>query len=214
MHELTERAVQYLATLERVPAEHDEESIRAALSSAGLPPLDAVIDFQVRFGGYVTYDCLNRFEWGILHRIPADCSCFSPNEVNYFEEDDDFFISCCNCHGSDHWYMNSKGEIHWCFRPPLASSFQTLVERDALCWNLDQLDGGLRRIKFDESDEEVLRVLMPRIRRGIVAEASDEYETLILYDGVYASVKDGEVIACLTEGNNPAPLQGIAFSLQ
>ena len=208
---LSERAKKYLATLEREPAIIDEEKITAALEEAKIPIFEPIVKFQMEYGGYVEWYGFNDFHWGILHHKPEPDSFLEPNEIDFYVEDGEYYITCANCHRSDTWTLDSKGALYWCgfFK---ASSFEKKLERDAFATELDLL-GKVNRIRFDAPEEDVVRILVPRLQNKIIAEASDEYQALYLEDNLYVAVdfKDNAIMAYIIGDETPVILKDISF---
>lgn len=209
---LSEPGRQYLATLKRIPAETRRDKIVEALEEAGVPPFEPIIHFQIEYGGYATRYGLNRHIWGILHSQPDPDSFFLPDQIDHFEEDpdDDYYITCANCHCSDHWFLDSKGALYWCFDPPVASSFEKRLEREAVFWNL-QRERRVDRLSFSNDTAEVFNRLLPRIEDGLIPEASDQYESLYLKKGVCASVQGERIQVFVAPDADQAILQGLQF---
>lgn len=211
---ISERAVKYLSTLEREPALRDRSALEDAFHAAGVPPLNSIIDFQINFGGYVEHYGLNTFVWGIIHERPDPDSFFERNRLTVErddEEPDNYFVTCANCHASDHWFLDSKGQLYWCFSPPLASSFATKIERDAVAWDLRHHQ--IKPLVPSVSDSEFIAALVPLLEQGRIAEASDQYEALYLYHGIYAAVKDNHVNAFLVDDSGRSLLIGLPATI-
>lgn len=210
---LSVRCNHYLETLNRVPQTFSRAQIEDAILKEHAPIFDAVVEFQLKFGGYVQMHGLNRFEWGLIHAIPQPCSDFAPNRVSYEQEDNEHHFTCCNCHDSDHWSIDSSGTLYWCYEP-VASSFTHTIERDAVDWELARLFKSRRQIKFHLPLSEVIPNLRKCLRPGVITEASDAYETLFLHQGVYASISEDSCIAFLLEESGTSVLDGIAYSFK
>ena len=211
---ITERAAKYLSTLAREPALRDRIALENAFHAAGVPPLNAIIDFQMTFGGYVQHHGLNTFVLGIIHERPDPDSFFERNRLTIESDDEEpgnYFITCANCHASDHWFLDAKGQLYWCFSPPLASSFAIKIERDAVQWELRQHQ--LQRLVPSVSDSEFIAMLVPLIEQGRIEEASDQYESLFLHRGVYAAVSGNHVKAFLVEDAGRSLLTGLPVTI-
>jgi len=229
---LTERARRYLATLKRRPALSDPAAIAEALREAGVPPLEVFVRFQVDFGGYMEWYGLNRFVWGIVHDEPDPDSTLKPGKVDGWMEmeeveDDEFdwpaddeeerkkeerwYVTCADCHLSDHWMLDSRGWLLWCSYPR-ATSFETKIERDAFLWELGRT-ATFREVRFDASAPEVLRILLPRMAAGRVAEASDELSEMFLADGLYVSASRDQIYTYVVGDRIPSVLDGIPHRL-
>jgi hypothetical protein len=207
---LSARAERYLATRERVSAEHDAPRIRAALERGGAPPLEIWVDFQRRYGGLVEYDRLNRFEWGVLHAKPHPHSPFLANEVDTSEDGGVRLISCCNCHMSDHWLLDASGSLFWCFPPAVAASFDKQIERSALWWELAATAGRVRSVDLlAPDDHEAKARLISKLAESLVTEASDACETVYRKDGVVAAVRGGRLSLYAVEGLSREVLHGV-----
>ena len=212
---LSTLATQYLATLERQHSVSDRALLENAFHKAGIPVLEPVIDFQITFGGYVQWHGLNQFIWGIIHERPDEDSGLEPNKLSVENDDEEignFFITCANCHRSDDWFLDARGALYWCFAPPLATSFATKIERDAVGWNLTK--GPLHRIVSAVPSEEFITLIIPRIEAGRIAEASDDYESLYLYQGVYAAVKNDRIQAFLVNEGGRSLLEDLPVSVE
>ena len=209
---LSERAQRYLATLERRPATTERHQLEDAFAAAGVPVLEPIIDFQVTFGGYVEKYGRSEFVWGILHQRPDRDSFFSPNELHVIADGGEVFVTCANCHASDHWFLDASGALYWCFSPPLATSFMKKIERDAIARVLDP--AAMQRVVPSVPEPEFIEMLLPRIREGLVPEASDAYESIYLHDGVYAAVTDREALVYLYEDRGKSLLAGMSATLQ
>ena len=193
---ISNRAAKYLSTLPRWPALRERAALEAAFHEAGVPPLEPVIDFQITFGGYGQQYGLNTFLWGIIHDQPDPDSPFERNRLSVEPDEDEpgnYFVTCANCHMSDLWFLDSRGELYWCFAPPVASSFAVKIERDAVAWELRH--GSIRRLQPSVPEAEFAALLVPLVEEGRIEEASDQYESLYLHRGVYAAVKKGQVMA-------------------
>jgi hypothetical protein len=208
---VSERAKQYLATLEREPAIIDEEQVIAAMERAKLPVFEPVVQFQIDYGGYIEWYGFNDFHWGILHHKPEPESFLTANEIAFDSEDGEYFITCADCHLSDHWTLDSKGSLYWCgyFK---ASSFDLKIERDAFVASLGML-GKRSRLQFDAEAKEVIEILTPRLHENLIAEASDNYQALYLKDNLYVAVdfKHGDLMAFLFGEETPAVLRDLSF---
>ena len=95
-----------------------------------------------------------------------------------------YFFTCCNCHASDHWFLDETGALYWCYSPPLATSFEKKIERDAVAWALNEIDETLFKVEFERPTTEILPELLPRWEDGLIAEASDQIESLYWYKDV------------------------------
>ena len=230
---LTERARRYLATRKRLPALSDEAAIAEALRQAGVPPLEVFVRFQVAFGGYVEWHGLNRFVWGIVHDQPDPDSAFEPgkvdgwmeeveveddNEWDWPADDEDekkkeerWYVTCADCHLSDHWMLDSRGWLLWCGYPK-ATSFETKIERDAVAWEVGQT-AKFREVRFDAPLLEVIPVLLPRIAAGRIPEASDELSDTYLSGGLYVSASSDRIYAYVIEDGVPSALDGLPHRL-
>lgn len=230
---LTERARRYLATLKRRPALSDPAAIADALREAGVPPLEVFVRFQVDFGGYGEWYGLNRFVWGIVHDETDPDSALDPGKVDgWMEEvaaedadewdwpaDDEeerkkeerWYVTCADCHLSDHWMLDSRGWLLWCGYPK-ATSFETKIERDAFLWELGRT-ARLHEVRFDEAAEAVIPVLLPRVAAGRIAEASDELSAMFLADGLYVSASDDRLYAYVVGDTVPSALDGLSHRL-
>lgn len=230
---LTERARRYLATRKRLPALSDEAAIADKLREAGVPPLDVFIRFQVEFGGYEEWYGLNRFVWGIVHDQPDPNSAFQPGKVDGWmemeeieKEDEEFdwpaddeepekeergYVTCADCHVSDHWMLDSRGWLLWCGYPK-ATSFETKIERDAVAWEVGQT-AKFREVRFDAPAQEVIPVLIPRIGAGRIAEASDELSSLYLIDGLYVSASGDRLYVYVIGDSVPSALNGLPYRI-
>jgi len=212
---ISKRAAKYLSTLAREPALRDRIALENAFHAAGVPPLNAIIDFQMTFGGYVQHYGLNTFVWGIIHERPDPNSAFERNRLTVESDDEEpgnYFITCANCHASDHWFLDAKGQLYWCFSPPLASSFAVKIERDAVAWELLR-QHQLQRLVPSVSDSEFIAMLVPLIEQGRIDEASDQYESLFLHRGVYAAVKDDHVNGFLVDDTGRSLLAGLPLTI-
>jgi hypothetical protein len=230
---LTERARRYLATLKRLPALSDPAAIADALREAGVPPLEVFVRFQVDFGGYAEWYGLNRFVWGIVHDAPHPYSALDPGKVDGWmeevevddadewdwPEDDEeerkkeerWYVTCADCHLSDHWMLDSRGWLLWCGFPK-ATSFETKIERDAFGSELGRT-ARLREVRFDAPAEAVIPVLLPRVAAGRIPEASDELSATYLADGLYVSASDDRLYAYVVGDAVPSALDGLPHRL-
>jgi hypothetical protein len=230
---LTDRARRYLATLKRLPALSDPDAIVDKLREAGVPPLEVFVRFQVEFGGYAEWYGLNRFVWGLVHDEVDPDSALDPGKADgwmeevdvpdedewEWPEDDEeerkkeerWYVTCADCHLSDHWMLDSRGWLLWCGYPK-ATSFETKIERDAFAWELGRT-ARLREVHFDAPADAVLPVLVPRVTAGRVAEASDELSAIYLADGLYLSASDDRLYAYAVGDGVPSPLDGLPHRL-
>lgn len=229
---LSDRARRYLATLKRLPALTDEATIADKLREAGVPPLEVFIRFQMDFGGYGEWYGLNRFVWGIVHDQTDPDSAFEPGKVDGWmeeiakEDEDEFdwpaddaepekeerwYVTCADCHISDHWMLDSRGWLLWCGYPK-ATSFETKIERDAVSWEIGQT-AKFREVRFDGPMTEIIPVLMPRIAAGRIPEASDELSSLHAIDGLYVSASRDQLYVYALGDNIPSALDGLPYRL-
>lgn len=202
---LTPLARSYVATLKRHPSESRVPVIEEALRRAGFPVMEPVVRFHVDYGGLEQWDGLNRLVWGIVHDDPDPDSVFpGPGEADGFTEEGEHYVSCCNCHLSDHWMITSTGEILWCFEPPIARSFEVTLERDALLWEL-MSRGRIHRVRFADPDEAGA-LLLPRVADALVPAASDAYQARYLKDGLYVTGYPGGRVEAWKLGEGVPPL--------
>ena len=207
---ISSRATTYLSTLPRRLALRDRAALEAAFHEADVSPLEPIIDFQMTFGGYTEQYGLNTFVWGIIHDQPGPDSAFERNRLSVERDDEEpgsYFVTCADCHMSDHWFLDSRGALYWCFAPPLASSFAVKIERDAVAWELSQR--SIRRLQPSVPEAEFAAVLVPLIQEGRIEEASDQYESLYLHRGVYAVVKGNRVKAFVIDNPETSLLAGL-----
>ena len=200
-----------MTTLEREPAIIDRDKITVALEKAGVPIFQPIVEFQIAYGGYIEWYGFNDFHWGILHHNPEPDSFLEPNEIDFYSEDDEYYITCANCHRSDTWALDSKGKLYWCgyFK---ALSFEKKLERDAFVRELDSF-GKVNRIRFEAPEKDVVEILVPRLQDGIISEASDDYQALYLKDNVYAAVnfENSSISVCIIGDETPAMLKDFSF---
>lgn len=208
---LSPRAISYLSTLRRVPEERDRSAICAALEQAGVAPADAFVEFQIDFGGYVEMYGRNRYEWTILCQDPEPYSPLSPNRVSSFQREGQTMVTCANCHGSDHWFMDTSGAIYWCFTPPLVSSFQKKIEQDAL---VAQFRGRVQEVRFERPFSEIAELLLQRVRDYLVTGPSDQYQSFYLHPDLLAIVKGEKARVYLLGNSAPALLEGIQYRVR
>jgi hypothetical protein len=209
---LSTRAERYLATLERVPAERDPKRIRAALRDAGAPVLDLWVEFQRRFGGLIQLHGLNRLEWGLVHKKPHPLSRFAPNKVDLATREDVEFVGCCSCHMSDRWRLDARGRLYWSFPPPVASSFEKHLERDALRWEISRSMGKLRSVELfhkGEAREKVLKNLAPHL----VPEATDGCVSVYWNHDVMALERGGDLRIYVTGSRSREALRGVPYAV-
>jgi hypothetical protein len=209
---LSTRAERYLGSLERVSAEGDIGRIRAALAEAGAPVLDVWIEFQRRFGGLVQLHGLNRLEWGLVHAKPHPLSRFAPSKPEHARRGAVDFLGCCSCHMSDHWRLDGRGRLYWSFPPPVASSFEKHLERDALRWELAGAAGRLRAVELfrdAEARAKVLKNLAPHL----VPEASDACVSVYWYRDVVALERGGDLRVYVTGRGEGEALRGVPYAV-
>jgi hypothetical protein len=180
---LSERAKKYLATLQRESAVIDEAAIVAALHAQNLPIFQPVIQFQMDYGGYVERFGLVLFRWGLLHEKPDPDSFFAPNRLHFDFEDGEYYFTCANCHGSDHWTLDSQGRLAWCGYIT-SSSFEMKLERDAFGAELAR-SGKSQRIRFEDQRDEIAQSLIPLLQDAKIEHLSDQYSAFYLKDGLY-----------------------------
>ena len=204
---ISPRAHDYLATLTRLPAPRDRERIEAAFHAASVPVLEPIVVFQMAFGGYVEWYGRNRFEWGILFDQPDPDSFFEPNRLDIDVVDGEYWVTCANCHGSDHWSLDGRGRLYWCGFPK-AASFAVKVERDALDWELAKTGGG-RKVVTTADRSDLLAALIPRIAEGQIVEACDEHEAVYLHHGLLVIVTDDRIQLYLLDDSGNDVLAGI-----
>jgi len=204
---ISDRAQRYLATLERRPAVMDRARIEQAFATAGLPVIEPLVDFQLTFGGYVQRYGFNEFVWGILHSRPGPDSAFQRDRLSVLRNDGEVWVTCADCHRSDHWFLDARGALYWCFTPPVSVSFATKIERDAIAESLD----GAQRFAPSMPAPELIAALVPHIEAGRIAEASDAYETLYMHEGIYAAVKDDDIIVFIYDERGRSLLSALAI---
>jgi len=210
---LSQRARRYLNFLTRRCAERDETVITKRLEDAGFPVSEPIIQFQQQFGGVSQTHGRNVFVWGILHSNPDPDSGLEANIPDVFESSGKWFITCANCHGSDHWFLDEDGQLYWCFSPPLASGFAKKLERDALVGELKDHRRFRGAIQFEGSGVDLVKELSSRIAPGLISEASDQYEALYLHRGLYAAVKEDRFMAFALDDFDESVLAGLPFKL-
>jgi hypothetical protein len=210
---LSERALKYLDTLERVPAVRDEKPIREIFDKTGVPAFEKIIEFQMRFGGIVEFYGLNKFIWGVLHEIPEEYSFLKPNELDFFVEGEEYFFTCANCHCSDSWSLDTKGVLYWCGHKK-ALSFEKKIERDAAVTEIFS-GRNYKNVEFELPVEQLVETLIPKIESGLIAEASDEDQKIYYRDNFYLALDcgDGRVTAYLVGDEIPAWLKPIPFEI-
>jgi hypothetical protein len=208
---LSERARKYLETLERAPSIRDEKLIREIFDKTGVPPFEHLIEFQIRFGGFVEFYGLNKFIWGILHEIPEEDSFLKPNELDFFVENEEYFFTCANCHCSDSWSLDTKGILYWCGYKK-ALSFEKKIERDAA--EREIFSGRTyKKMKFDLPEDQLVEAVIPKIESGLIAEASDKDQKIYYRDNFYLAhdCGQGKVLAYLVGDEIPAWLKMMPF---
>jgi len=204
---ISDRAQRYLATLERRPSVMDRARIEGAFATAGIPVIEPLVDFQLTFGGFVQRYGFNEFVWGILHSRPGRDSAFERDRLHVLRRKEEVFVTCADCHRSDHWFLDVSGALYWCFAPPVAVSFATKIERDAIAESLD----GAQRFAPSMPAPELIAALVPHIQAGLIAEASDAYETLYMHDGIYAAVKEDDIIVFVYDERGRSLLSALAI---
>ena len=185
---VSDRCNRYLATLERIPQTLSRQDIEAAIAAEDAPIFDPIVEFQLEFGGYVQMYGRNRFEWGILNSALALYSYFAPNEATYQYRGGEHCFTCCNCHGSDYWFLNESGTLHWCSLTPCSSSFAHKLERDAVVWDIQQQFPFFRHVDLELPTQDAIPLIQDRLQPGLIPEASDIYEALYLHRGAYAAI--------------------------
>ena len=206
------RLGKYLHTLERLPAITDATTVGEIIEASGLPIYEPVIEFHCKYAGFVQPYGRVKFIWGLFHQFPHDYSFFKPNQPHCNQN---LFFTCCNCHGSDHWYLDETGALYWCYSPPLATSFETKIERDALVWELGEIyDKAIFQVEFELPTTQILSEVVLRLKDGLISEASDHIESLYWYKNVYAAVK-GQSIQCYILGaENSELLKEIPYDIK
>ncbi len=208
------RLTKYLQTLDRLPAITDVKTVSEIIETSGLPIIKPVIEFHCKYAGFVQPYGRVQFIWGLFHSNPHDYSFFQPNRPHCDTMDENFRIfTCCNCHASDHWFLDETGALYWCYYPPLATSFEKKIERDAVAWELNSTNEALFKVEFDRPITEILPELLPGFSDGLIEEASDHIESLYWHKDVYAAVKGDSMKCYIIGGETSSLLDGIPYHI-
>ncbi len=120
---LSEAAIQFLATLERLPHVPTRQ-VESILLAAGQPCFEPWLAFHDQFAGYVERMGRDVAVWGLMHERPQ---WLSPLEADIEPEKDGvtLYITCADVHPSYSYQLDNKGE----FLGFPAECFATHVER-------------------------------------------------------------------------------------
>ncbi len=122
------------------------------------------------------------------------------------------FVACCSCHASDHWRLDARGRLHWCFPPAVASSFEMHVEREALWWEIGRTSGKLRAIDL-VADEGARETLLANLRPHFVPEVSDACVSVYWNEGVVAVERPAELRVYVTGKLSREALRGVPHAV-
>lgn len=174
---LTERARQYLGTLERVtpvPAARVEQALR----EQGERCFPAWLEFQDRYAGYVQplgFECA---VFGIVH---AQSWWIKPGWAavsRSYESGADWFVTCAESHPSFVYELGDTG----LFKAPTASTFEIKLERDAVHVAFFARPGARRLYPAPSDAADVARLAG---KAALVVEASDEHYQAWVGDRFY-----------------------------
>ena len=201
----------YIKTLERLPAITEADDVGQILRAAGLPLFEPVVQFHCDYAGLIQPNGLELFIWGLFHEEVHPYADFLPNLPAYeLDASGRHDFSCCNCHGSDSWTIDEAGALYWCTYP-VATSFEKKLERDAVVWELNNLDEPIFRVRFEQPISEILPQLVPRLTEGLIPEASDKIESVYRLQNLYTTVEEDTLRCTIIGDDSSALLHGFAY---
>lgn len=170
---LTERANNYLSSLERRPAQ-PPRLLEQSLFEQGAPCFDSWLAFQEFYAGYVEPLGGGDFAiWGIVHETPH---WLDPLRVRIDREvrEPVWYVTCADVHPSYVYRLDQAGAF---FTPPTAS-FEVKVEQNALIWEFFQSGKARRAQQKELRDAQFLASLRQELASmrnlQLVIEASDD----------------------------------------
>jgi hypothetical protein len=113
--DLSPAALDYLATLKRMPAVPVEQ-VADALKRAGCPAFQTWLDFHSRFAGYVEIIGREHAVWGIVHSNPGWP--WIANQAEVEAQTDDWYVVCADVHPHYDYKLNFCREFYRGRWPP------------------------------------------------------------------------------------------------
>ena len=195
---LTERARQYLTSLERLRPVPTKE-VERVLGEQGSPCFEVWLDFHERYAGYVEPLGGDQATWGIVHEGSRWMKPGQANVKKAHEVDVKWFVTCAAVHGSYTYELGDTGM----FRERSAESFDIKVERNAarVTFMREAVDRPRLWTKLDDP------AFLERVRREttVVAEASDRFYRVLMGESlcVVEDAQTREIVEALTRGHRP-----------
>jgi len=166
---LSERAENYLKTLDRLPG-LPAAALEKALREQGKPCFEPWLAFQEQYAGYVEPLGQDTAIWGILHE---HSQWIKPGRVIVDREphEETWYVTCAEVHPSYEYQLDNRGE----FLGEPAASFDVKVERNALLADYFA-QGGTRPLpQSDLRNPSILERLLRETQNALVPEPSDQY---------------------------------------
>lgn len=135
---MTDRGQGLLAKMERINSLRDKQQIQSLLEQNKVGYSEAIIEFQVKYGGLIFYSGLEPVCWGIHHLSPRGEFKYMNKEIIVFKDEDcypDLSVLCADTLLQITWSIDSEGVIFEDFEI-LASGFDKVVEDFALWMKL------------------------------------------------------------------------------
>ena len=133
---MTDRALKLLQKVERKTSIRDENKIKAILERNNVSYSEAIIEFQVRYGGLVFHAGLEPICWGIHHVTPRGEFKYMGKEIVPFEDEGEFpefSLLCADTLYQMRWTIDKNGAIFEDF-DILTNSFDKMIE-DYAMWD-------------------------------------------------------------------------------
>lgn len=165
---MTDRAIRYLATLQRVPTIPGRD-VEKILADQGQPSFMPWLDFHERYAGYVEPLGADTAIWGLVHE---QSYWIAPRRVRVTREVHEpiWYIACAEVHPSYQYLLDSNGE----FLGVPAESFDIKVERNALRWEFASRP-GVAQLRADEVPQLAPLDFARKVGAELVPAASDRY---------------------------------------
>jgi hypothetical protein len=186
--ELSQKAISWLRSQERVPAITDRQRIIGAIQRADAPVFEPVLQFQKNYGGLVLYAGDEPLAFGILHLTTR--TYWQPETVGARFEHDIWYFECCNTCYQMEFSIDQNG----CYLEdgdPIASSFDKFIEWMAMGRELISVGW---RIAYDSrfKSNELAESLIQHHGLCPIPEASDKYSEWWLGDNFGLRKKGSE----------------------
>lgn len=163
---LTDRANEFLATLERVPFV-PTKYVEELLLDGCCPSVDKWLEFHEKYAGYVEDLGKDKAVWGLVHREPRWLEPLSA-EVDYDKKENSYDIVCADVHPSYNYILTDSGE----FWGVPSESFDVYVERKSIGYEFS-LNGNVKPVAKEDFDESILNSVLTN--DNFVSEASDRF---------------------------------------